>query len=47
MQILDTSPNIVFLQEYHERQIRKEAKRGPKSKVVTLGEESCDIIPKS
>ena len=27
--------------------VRKEAKRGPKSKEVTSGEESCDIIPKS
>ena len=53
MQIMDTSPNLVFLQEYHEKQIKQQEKKqkmakSPKSQhwlrnVVTSGEKSLEI----
>ena len=46
MQIMDTLPNLVFLQEYNDKQIKqkeKKKKNGQKSKVLTLVEECCDI----
>ena len=50
MQIMDTLPNLVFLQEYNEKTnkiARKEAKSGQKSRVTTLAEECRDIILES
>ena len=49
MQIMDTLPNLVFLQEYHKKkkQQEKEQKNGQKSKVPTLAKECCDIISKT
>ena len=53
MQIMDTSPNLMFLQEYHEKQIKyqenkQKVVKSPKSQhylrnVATLGEKSHDI----
>ena len=51
MQILDTLPNLMFLQEYNEKQIkqqaRKETKSGQKSRVVILAEACHGIISES
>ena len=50
MQIMDTSPNLVFLLEYNEKQIKQQEKKatsGQKSRVVTLAEEYRDIISES
>ena len=47
---MDTSPNSVFLQKYHEKQIKqleKKAKSGQKSKVATLVMECRDIRSES
>ena len=53
MQIMDTSPNLVFLQEYHEKQNKQQEKKQkvvkiPKLQnylrnVATSGEKSRDI----
>ena len=50
MKIMDTSPNLMFLQEYHEKQIKKNEKKqksDQKSKVATLAERCHDIISES
>ena len=57
MQIMDTSPNLVFLQEYNEKQIKQQGKkeivvkslesRHQVTRVVTSVEEYCDIISES